>query len=224
MESSSAMTVKPGLSAKDILFKNLANIIVLFRTLLVFALIYMLSIDSVPLRGICVPVLGSLAILDWFDGYIARRFKLCTKIGGLIDTLGDRITENLLLIYFAYERLVPLFVPMIFVSRSFVADLVRHINFGKGHSTFSINKSRLGYWLVASMPARTGYLVLKIALFVSAGIALTLESTHMAPDTLSRIKSGVYNGSVILVVLNLIRFIMLIYDSRAIIGRELMKR
>jgi phosphatidylglycerophosphate synthase len=115
---------------------------VLFRTLLVFVLIYMLSIDSAPLRGICVPVLGSLAILDWFDGYIARKFKICTKIGSLIDTLGDRITENLLLIYFAYERLVPLFIPLIFVSR-FVADLVRHINFGKGHSTFSINKSRL---------------------------------------------------------------------------------
>jgi CDP-diacylglycerol--glycerol-3-phosphate 3-phosphatidyltransferase len=224
MANGSALTAKARFSTRDLLYKNLANIIVLFRTLLVFALIYALSIHSASLRIICVPVLGSLAIFDWFDGFVARKLHICSKIGGLIDTLGDRITENLLLIYFAYERLIPLFVPLFFVSRSFVADLVRHLNFGKGHSTFSINKSKLGYWLVASAPSRTGYLVLKIALFVSAGFALTLESTHMAPEMFDRIKTGLYYGSIILVVLNLLRFIMLIYDSRGILRQELMKR
>jgi CDP-diacylglycerol--glycerol-3-phosphate 3-phosphatidyltransferase len=223
MENSTTLPVK-SLSLKSGFIRNLANIIVLLRTLLVFVLIYMLSIDSVTMRLICVPFLASLAIFDWFDGYIARMFNICSKIGGLIDTLGDRITENVLLIYFACVQLVPVFVPLFFVSRSFVADLIRHINFGKGHSTFSVNISRLGYWLVASAPSRTGYLVIKIALFVFAGIALTLESAASAPVTLARIKAGLYYGSITLVVLNLLRFIMLIYDSREIIVSELMKR
>jgi hypothetical protein len=46
------------------------------------------------------------------------------------------------------------------------------------------------------MPARTGTWY-KIAVRV-IGIAY-IESTHLTPDTLASIKSGVYNGSVILV-------------------------
>ena len=34
-------------------------------------------------------VLGALS--DWFDGYLARKYNVCTKIGGVMDHIGDKL-------------------------------------------------------------------------------------------------------------------------------------
>ena len=34
-------------------------------------------------------VLG--AISDWFDGFLARKYNVCTKIGGVMDHIGDKL-------------------------------------------------------------------------------------------------------------------------------------
>jgi CDP-diacylglycerol--glycerol-3-phosphate 3-phosphatidyltransferase len=31
------------------------------------------------------------AISDWFDGYLARKYKCCSKIGGVLDHIGDKL-------------------------------------------------------------------------------------------------------------------------------------
>ncbi len=31
------------------------------------------------------------AISDWFDGYLARKYNVCTKIGGVMDHIGDKL-------------------------------------------------------------------------------------------------------------------------------------
>ncbi len=31
------------------------------------------------------------AISDWFDGYLARTYNVCTKIGGVMDHIGDKL-------------------------------------------------------------------------------------------------------------------------------------
>lgn len=34
-------------------------------------------------------LLGALS--DWFDGYLARKYDVCTKIGGVMDHIGDKL-------------------------------------------------------------------------------------------------------------------------------------
>lgn len=34
-------------------------------------------------------LLGSLS--DWFDGYLARKYNVCSKIGGVMDHIGDKL-------------------------------------------------------------------------------------------------------------------------------------
>lgn len=34
-------------------------------------------------------LLGSIS--DWFDGYLARKYNVCTKIGGVMDHIGDKL-------------------------------------------------------------------------------------------------------------------------------------
>ena len=31
------------------------------------------------------------AMSDWFDGYLARKYNVCTKIGGVMDYIGDKL-------------------------------------------------------------------------------------------------------------------------------------
>ena len=34
-------------------------------------------------------VLGSIS--DWFDGYLARKYNVCSKLGGVMDHIGDKL-------------------------------------------------------------------------------------------------------------------------------------
>lgn len=206
----------------NILLKNSANFIVVFRSLLVFVIILFFSLDSTLWRIAGLVLLVFIALLDWVDGYVARRYNISSRLGGLLDTLGDRITENLLLIFFAYKQAIPVAVPLIFVARSFIADFIRYICFQNNMSTFSINKSRLGIIFVASRTSRVAYLVLKIAIFFLGGAILVMESaipagTCSSSTLLLFLRDTMYYGSIFLVLFNLLRFGLLIYDSRSIL-------
>ena len=39
--------------------------------------------------GFILFVLGSIS--DWFDGYLARKYNVCTKLGGVMDHIGDKL-------------------------------------------------------------------------------------------------------------------------------------
>ena len=200
------------------IFKNLANLVVLFRSLLVFIIILLLSANHVVLRILGVILLLVIAMLDWFDGYLARKFNITSKLGGLMDTLGDRITENIFLIFFAYTHLIPVIVPIVFVARSFCSDFIRSISYQNGISTFAINKSKLGKIFVSSRMSRVVYLVFKIAIFSLASIEMALELLlNVGSPYLLVLKQVIYHGAVLLLLFNLLRFFLLVYDSRIIL-------
>jgi CDP-diacylglycerol--glycerol-3-phosphate 3-phosphatidyltransferase len=208
-----------------IIVRNTANFIVLFRILLVFVVTLLLEVDLFLVRLAALFILAVAALLDWFDGYVARRYKIVSRIGGLVDTLGDRITENLLLIYFSYRHLVPVFVSLIFVGRSFLADFIRYLSFRDGIGTFAVNTSRWGRIFVASRLSRSLYLLLKMLVFFLCGIVLTVNSLHQATtfEFSMSLRQVIYFSSLVLVLFNVLRFILLISDSRNILKEEFSK-
>lgn len=208
----------------EILLRNTANLIVIFRFILVFIIILFLSLNPLLCKIVGLGLLILIAILDWIDGYVARRCNISSKLGGLIDTLGDRITENLLLIFFAYKQLIPLAIPLIFVARSFIADFIRYLGYQNNIDTFSINKSKLGITFVASRTSRVLYLVFKIIIFFLGGTILAIESLTIVnrfnlAALLINLRHTIFYGSIVLVLFNLLRFTLLIYDSRFILRR-----
>jgi len=208
----------------NILFRNTANIIVIFRSALVFIIILFFSLNSLLWKSIGLGLLMLIAILDWIDGYIARKYDITSKLGGLIDTLGDRITENLFLIFFAYKQLIPVAIPLIFVARSFVADFIRCQAYQNDISTFSINKSMMGILFVSSRLSRVLYLVFKLTIFFLCATILVVESIIAIHGfdlraLLMNLKYTVFYGSFVLVLFNLLRFILLVYDSRFILKK-----
>jgi phosphatidylglycerophosphate synthase len=189
----------------------------------VFVVISLFSAQAFAYRASALAILLFIAFLDGLDGYIARKFDITSKIGGLLDTLGDRITENILIIFFIYKGLLPLLVGVVFVTRGFFADFIRSLNFKEGMGTFQISTSYVGKIFVSSNTSRVIYLVLKMMLFLAAGLFLVLDSpnVYVWREILPGLKDSVYYGSFVVLGFNILRFIVLLYDSRLVLGKYL---
>lgn len=68
--------------------KFFVNFLSAFRIAAAFAIIPTLMLNMYWTTFILY-VLG--AVSDWFDGFLARKYGVCTKIGGVMDHIGDKL-------------------------------------------------------------------------------------------------------------------------------------
>lgn len=68
--------------------KFFVNFLSAFRILAAFALIPTLMFQMYWTTFILYTL---AAMSDWFDGYLARKYNVCTKIGGVMDHIGDKL-------------------------------------------------------------------------------------------------------------------------------------
>ena len=68
--------------------KTFVNFLSIFRIATAFAIIPTMLLNWYLVSFILF-ALG--AISDWFDGYLARKYDCCSKIGGVLDHIGDKL-------------------------------------------------------------------------------------------------------------------------------------
>ena len=68
--------------------KIIVNLLSIFRILSAFAIIFTIMFN---LPWITFILFTLAAISDWLDGYLARKYKCCTKLGGVLDHIGDKL-------------------------------------------------------------------------------------------------------------------------------------
>ncbi len=156
----------------------IANTITLVRIALTFIVVGLLRINFHLNVAMFVLILV-IMMLDWLDGFLARKLGEATRFGALFDIAGDRIVENIFWIYFAVVGLTSVWVPMIVISRGFLTDLVRAMAFAKGKTPFGQKTMMDSAWarlLVASRPSRGIYNGLKIAAFCYLAALLVVAS------------------------------------------------
>jgi CDP-diacylglycerol---glycerol-3-phosphate 3-phosphatidyltransferase len=144
---------------------SLANLITLARLPLLLILVAILFAPNFAVRLFGVALLIILFLMDWFDGYVARLRNEVTELGAVLDIAIDRAVENILWITFMYLGLVPLWVPIIFLIRSFIVDSIRGVALTRGISGFGMMHSPLGRFLVASRFMRALYGLAKGVIF-----------------------------------------------------------
>src|SRR5213078_1795608 len=103
---------------------NLPNKLTLSRLVLTLAFLFVIFLDPNPWRDTVALFLFSAAsITDYFDGMIARRDKLITNFGILMDPLADKILVCSAFIAFVGERSlkgetwIPAWIVVVVVSR-----------------------------------------------------------------------------------------------------------
>ena len=188
-------------------WNNVPNTITTVRILMLFPIVYFLYVDLVPLKMISAASLVVMLLMDKLDGYLARRLNQGTKFGCIFDIVGDRITELTFWIVFADLKLIPVWVPIIVLTRGVLTDSIRSHALSMDKTPFgeeSMMKSRLTEFIVGSDFMRAIANV-KIVAF----ILLILATVH--PQLLEPGLIVTYAS----VLVNLLRGIPVIIDANA---------
>jgi CDP-diacylglycerol--glycerol-3-phosphate 3-phosphatidyltransferase len=138
----------------------MANYITLLRTVLSFAVVGMLHVRTKWMYVAAFLLTVLLIWMDALDGYVARRRREASKMGAVIDILGDRVVEMSYWIVFAKFGWVPLWVAILVSARGIVVDGIRALALERGMTAFgatSMMKSKLGALLVSSRLSRALY-------------------------------------------------------------------
>ena len=149
--------------------KNLANIITLSRIFFVFIVVGLLFCKECQYSYQIALFLT--AILMWFDGldgFIARKLGISSKLGALLDIMGDRIVENVFWIAFCALGWINVSIPIIVLTRGIVTDSLRTLAFEKGFTAFgatTMMQGKIAKFIVASNFSRFTYAVCKAVAF-----------------------------------------------------------
>jgi CDP-diacylglycerol--glycerol-3-phosphate 3-phosphatidyltransferase len=144
----------------------MANLITLGRLLLLIAVVVIAYQPPSPLHFLGVLLLIVVFVSDGLDGYVARRRNEASVFGAMFDIAGDRIVELTMWIVLADLKLVPVWVPIVFVIRGTIVDAIRSGQAThRKQSPFSMMESPVGKWLVAGKFMRIFYAVLKAHAF-----------------------------------------------------------
>jgi CDP-diacylglycerol--glycerol-3-phosphate 3-phosphatidyltransferase len=181
----------------------MANLITVLRTLLAFLAVAMLRWHT---WGIYVGAALLTVLLIWmdaWDGWVARRRNEASKVGAVIDILGDRVVEMTYWIAFASFGWIPLWVAVLVSARGILVDGLRALAFERGLTAFgatSMMRSRLGALLVSSRLSRGAYGVGKAAAFTLVILAFAPGWQPSLKTTLMVLAYGCVYATVVLCV------------------------
>jgi CDP-diacylglycerol--glycerol-3-phosphate 3-phosphatidyltransferase len=147
----------------------MANLITIARLILLFLVIAMIHFRPVDLALVSMILLGIVFAGDGLDGWVARRRGSTSPFGAVFDIAGDRIVETVLWVFFAWERVVPLWVPFLVIVRGGLVDALRSLSYGEGMTAFGENtmmRSPFTRWLTAGRFMRGLYGYVKAAAFI----------------------------------------------------------
>jgi CDP-diacylglycerol--glycerol-3-phosphate 3-phosphatidyltransferase len=198
------------------------NAIIGGRVVLAFIACALLVRGSVPAAATALALTAVAFAMDAFDGMAARRLGLASKLGGILDITADRIVEHVYWITFAVAQLVPLWVPLVIVTRSVLVDTVRGLALVQGRTAFgelSMARSPVRRFLTASRAMRNAYGLSKAAAFVLLAGVVALGRDAASPAT-EAVEAAAALAVFVAVALCLARGLPVLLDTRAYVLDE----
>lgn len=122
-------------------------------------------------------VLG--AISDWFDGFLARKYNVCSKLGGVMDHIGDKLLVcNTLIMLAVMMRAWFIVVPVILmIARELYISGLREF-LGTQKIEMPVPKYRFSMGKI-----KTTFQMITIAAF----LAVLVVAAAITPETTSRV-------------------------------------
>lgn len=106
---------------------TLANIITLFRVVVLPLLFYLLSLQNSTATHVALFLLVMAFFTDIVDGYVARQRREVTKIGSFLDPFADKVLVLGLLVFFVVENEFPLLLLVYFIIMDLLSAALRWI-------------------------------------------------------------------------------------------------
>lgn len=147
----------------------MANLITVGRLVLLFVVVAMIYWGNAAVVLAAMPLVALIFAGDGIDGWVARRRNSTSQFGAVFDIAGDRIVENVFWVIFAELQLIPVWIPLLVLTRGFVVDGVRSTSYVDGMTAFgerNMMRSGLTRWLTAGRFMRGLYGYVKALGFV----------------------------------------------------------
>lgn len=165
--------------------KFFVNFLSAFRIASAFALIplLMFSLYNPVLFWWSFGVFVLAAMSDWFDGFLARKYNVCTKLGGVMDHIGDKLlVANTLIMLTVLTPLWFIIVPIIImIARELYISGLREF-LGTQKIEMPVPKARFSMGKI-----KTTLQMISICAFLLLFALSTLVSDINAEGTIMRI-------------------------------------
>ena len=112
---------------------NLPNQLTLLRIALSFLLIIFLLIPGFGPKLAALIIFAAASLTDLWDGKLARRRKLVTDFGVLMDPIADKILVLAAFVAFVQINVAPAWMVVLIATREFLITGLRLFALGKGH-------------------------------------------------------------------------------------------
>lgn len=200
----------------------MANLITIGRLFLLFFVVWLMYVGNVAVITLCMVLIAVVFASDGLDGWVARRRNSTSTFGAVFDIAGDRIVENVLWVVCADIGVIPIWIPLMVLSRGFIVDGLRSLSYAEGMTAFgesNMMRSGLTRWLTAGRFMRGFFGWAKAAGFVFLTGLIGWEYRETDGTLLGTVYSwGISHviGWILVwsaVALTVIRAIPVIYDS-----------
>ncbi|MFZ5517256.1 MAG: CDP-alcohol phosphatidyltransferase family protein [Candidatus Zhuqueibacterota bacterium] len=209
-------------------FLSWPNMVTVLRVGLLFFLVFLIYDHGIWARLLAVCLTILIIVMDWLDGFLARRLEMSTMFGSVLDIAGDRMIESVLWIIMGDLNLVPVWIPIVVISRDILTDTIRSYALRFGYTAFgktTIMRTKLGRFLTGSPWMRTSYAIMKAVTFswlllISALDKLIIKKPIVTPDF---IQFGLKLGLILAVAtaaMCLVRGIPVIIEGSVLIQRK----
>ncbi len=147
---------------------NVANVVTVSRVVLALGTLPLLWQKDDLSLWLAFGLTAFIIYADALDGYLARKLNQTSKLGAVLDIAGDRAVELSYWVAFGVLHWVPVWVPLVFITRGVFVDAIRSALSEKGFTAFgatTMMQSKIGKFIVASNFVRFSYAVVKAVAF-----------------------------------------------------------
>lgn len=111
---------------------NLPNILTLSRIPMMFIIVWLMRESFTGAASLAFVLFVAAGITDWLDGFYARKLKLVSNFGILMDALTDKILMLGLMIALVEQGMVHIFLVLLILGREFMITGLRLVAATKG--------------------------------------------------------------------------------------------
>lgn len=182
------------------MFKHIPNILTIIRFLLIpLLIVFALENDYIAV----IVILTISGITDILDGYIARKFKFITNFGKLMDPLADKATQIALLIILTVQRIIPIWIIVIVITKEFLMVSGASFLYGK-----ELVVSSKWYGKLATV---LFYIAIVCSLFVQYWNGVLIGRPEYSLSPLPHFYTYIYYLAVLATIFSLIMYIKAFY-------------
>ncbi len=111
---------------------NLPNLLTLSRVPVMFIIVGLMYVEHLGAASVAFWLFIAAAISDWLDGYLARKHKIVSDFGILMDALTDKIMVLGIMVALVEKQSLPVAYAIITLCREFLVSGMRMLAAARG--------------------------------------------------------------------------------------------